>query len=93
MYQHQAMQNAQNQNYAADGLAQTCVATILDLLEVCHKYAADAQDALDRIVGCNPPTPDGISAVSNGAMDSLIEQSRVLRDRLEDVVSRINRIG
>ena len=88
------LQNAQNA-YQPQEMPQPYVSTIQDLLESCHKYAGDAQDALDRIVGCGPPTPatGSLSGVPNGAMDSLVDKLRSLRDRLADITVRANRIG
>lgn len=70
------------------------VETILNTLSECNNLAAQVWSMLDRALGGMPPSgADKISAVPSGALERIQHDLSDLRDVLETIASRSQRIA
>lgn len=67
---------------------------IQEILADCSEHAARANDALDRALGFPPPAGEAkLSSAPNGQLENIEANARGLRDFLEHISGRCNRIA
>jgi hypothetical protein len=84
--------NVAYQNAAPD--EKKSLHVLSDLLEQCQHSATQANDALDRTLGLPPPSAEpALRSAPSGFLGEIEERLRNLRDSLDRVADRTNRIA